>query len=148
MKNRILLSAIFVMWCFALDAYAFINHSCDLSNGWVTLKSSQPDTSRAIINLKPETIKLGQPFSFKLVIGSSELAKAGQLPPPDRVTATATMPAQQFGMNDSSTVTHTKGSDHYGVQDFVFHKPGIWEISISGYWGDSATHYTQSLTVK
>ena len=148
MKNRVLLSSIFVMWCFALDAYAFINHSCDASKGWVTLKSSQPDTSRAIIDLKPETIQLGQPFSFKLIIGSSKLANAGPLPPPDRVTVTATMPAQKHGMNYSPTVAHTKGSDHYDIQGFVFHMPSIWEISISAYWGDNATHYTQSLTIK
>lgn len=148
MQNRVLLSTIFVMWCFALDAYAFINHSCDVSKGWVTLKSSQPDTSRAIIDLKPETIQLGQPFSFRLIIGSSKLANAGQLPPPDRVTATATMPAHKHGMNYTPTIAYTKGSDHYDIQGFVFHMPGIWEISISAYWGDNATHYTQSLTIK
>lgn len=148
MQSRRLLTAVFVLCCIVLDANASVTGDCEDSTDWISLQSSQPDNSLGMINLDAETINIGQPFSFKFKLGSAEDEKPGIIKKPDRVTATATMPAHKHGMNYLPTVVHQKGCDYYDIQDFVFHMPGSWKISISIYRGDAATHYTRSLTIQ
>lgn len=146
MESRILLSAVFVISCFIADAYAFVAAECTAGPGWTTLEQSDDSAGMALIDLKPDTIVLGKPFSFNFKLCPDDLAKNSSLKP-DRVVANATMPAHKHGMNYNPTVEYNEESKSFKVEDFVFHMPGKWVISLSTYKGEVANHYTQTLTV-
>lgn len=140
MRNK-LFTIIFLIACFAADAYAFVAEECKAKLGWSFLQATQEESRDAMTDLTKETVTLGQPFSFKVALCPTDDKK------PDRVTATAIMPAHQHGMNYTPTVTFDETHKSYKVEDFLFHMPGLWEVSISTYSGDRATHYTQNITI-
>lgn len=123
--------------------------ACTVADGWTVLTAETGDSTdtltTASIDLSPDTIVSEQPFSFKLKLCATELKK------PQRLTTDATMPAHKHGMNYTPTVTQTETTDRtasYQLEDFVFHMPGEWEISVSTYHNDVATHYTHTVTLK
>ena len=141
MKSRVLVSAVFVIACFFAETYAYMGSGCKEVNGWMSMSTSKEVADVASIDLKAEDIVLGQPFSFHLKLCSDESGR------PDRVTANATMPAHKHGMNYTPTVVFDEESNSYKVEDFLFHMPGEWEISLSAYKGEAEAHFSSLITV-
>jgi len=148
MESRVLISAVFVIACFIAESYAFVaSDECKIGDGWIamstadTAEDSEENPEMAIINLKPDEIALGKPFSFNLKVCAEQMVK------PDRITVDATMPAHKHGMNYTPTVAFDEESNSYKVEDFLFHMPGEWEISLSTFQGEAATHYTKVVRV-
>ena len=147
MENRVLFSAAFVVMCFFAESYAFVASECEAGNGWHAMISETAETAEksadiVIIDLDADEIVLGKPFSFQLRLCTDEEVK------PDRVVANATMPAHKHGMNYTPTVVFDKDTNSYKAEDFVFHMPGEWEISLSMYTGETASHYTRTVTIQ
>lgn len=147
MENRVLFSAMFVIACFVADAYAALSSDCEVTAGWTSLQLDDSASGhdkpvvKGEIDLDPDSIQLGKPFSFNARFCPKHSIK------PDRVVADATMPAHKHGMNYTPTVTLDETSGLYHVENFVFHMPGEWEITVSAYAGEEATHYVHTLTV-
>ena len=57
------------------------------------------------------------------------------------------MPAHQHGMNYTPTVNFVE-ENNFEVSDFLFHMPGVWEITVASYVGEVVTHYTKSVLIK
>ena len=140
MKNKLLTTA-FLLACFTVDAYSFATQECSSFKSWSFLQTSEGVRSPAMSDLDKDKITLGQPFSFKVALCDTKSEK------PDRVTASAIMPAHQHGMNYAPTVTYNDKKGTYTVDGFLFHMPGLWEVNISTYNGDESSHYTQKITV-
>jgi len=140
MKNKLFTITLLIA-CFAADTYAFVSPDCKAKDGWSFLQTNKEVKSSLISDLIKDNITLGQPFSFNLAICPTNKNK------PDRITANATMPAHKHGMNYKPTVSFDEQNQTYKVEDFLFHMPGLWEVSVSTYVGDVATHYTKDITV-
>jgi len=141
MKIRTYLTGLFFVSCVVVEAFAFAGKACQVPDNWSLLETSQKESAAAIVDLQTDKISLGQPFSFKFALCD----KAHSIP--DRVTADAIMPAHQHGMNYTPTVAFDEASKSFEVEDFLFHMPGEWEITISSYHGETATHYTKTVTI-
>ena len=140
MKNK-LFTIVFLIACFTVDGFAFVNPECTAGNGWGFFQTAKKSENILLSDLTNDDITLGKPFSFHIALCPKSKSK------PDRVTATATMPAHKHGMNYTPAVTFDDEKHLYTVEDFLFHMPGVWEISISTYQGDSVTHYTKTLEI-
>ena len=127
MKLSVYLSSVMFVMCVAAEGVSFVGKPCQ---------------KPATFELPTETIKLGEPFSFKVSLCSKNNRK------PDRVTANAIMPAHQHGMNYTPTVTFDEKSNRYVISDFLFHMPGEWEITVSSYLGDKVTHHVKTVLIK
>jgi len=141
MKTRVFLTIIFLVACVTAEALTFVGKSCEVPEDWSLLETTQKESAAAIIDLQTDAIILGQPFSFKFTLCDETDSV------PDRVTANATMPAHQHGMNYTPTVAFDKASNNFEIEDFLFHMPGEWEITISSYQGEAVTHYTKIIAV-
>lgn len=126
MKVRVYLTSVFFIICLAAEGLSFVGTSCE---------------KPVIFEWDTEAIKLGEPFSFKVSL-CDEKSRT-----PDRVTANAIMPAHQHGMNYTPTVTFDKKTNSYIIEDFLFHMPGQWEITVSSYLGDKVKHYTKTVVI-
>ncbi|PWQ95296.1 hypothetical protein [Leucothrix arctica] len=140
MRNK-LLTITFLIVCFAADAYAFVAQECRSGSGWSFLQTAEAESGPVMSDLTKDDITLGQPFSFHVALCDTKKDQ------PDRVTATAIMPAHQHGMNYTPTVTFDVASQTYKIKDFLFHMPGQWTVNISTYTGDFAVHYSQNITI-
>lgn len=141
MNIRICLNIIFLVVCLVADALAFSAKPCEARKDWSQMETTAEKQSVVSFNLDEDNITLGKPFSFNIELCSNFGGK------PDRVTANAIMPAHQHGMNYTPTVAFDEKSQHYGVSDFLFHMPGVWEITVSIYRGDTVTHHTKDITI-
>ena len=142
MKIRAYLTGLFFVVCLVAEAYAFVSRPCETPKGWAELDASKDANTKGVLNLKTDTIRLGQPFTFKFALCGEMINK------PDRVTASAIMPAHQHGMNYNPTVTYDEAENNFEIADFLFHMPGLWEITVSSYEGEEATHYTKKIMIK
>lgn len=142
MKSRVYLTGLFFVICLAAEAIAFAgSENCEVSKGWSAMQTTKENSSKATYDLQTNEIGLGKPFSFAVKIcGDEDIT-------PERVTANAIMPAHQHGMNYTPTVEFDKDSNTYKVSDFLFHMPGVWEITVSSYQGEAVTHFTKNITI-
>jgi len=142
MKSRVYLTGLFFAACVVAEAVAFVGKpNCEITEGWSVLQANQENSFKAIYDLKADEVKLGKPFSFGVKICGDEEKT------PDRITANAMMPAHQHGMNYTPTVEVDEDSSTYRVSDFLFHMPGVWEITVSSYLDEDVTHFTQDITI-
>ena len=109
MRNK-LLTITFLIACFAADAYAFVAQECKSGTGWSFLQTAKAETSPVMSDLTKDDITLGQPFSFNVALCDTHKNK------PDRVTATAIMPAHQHGMNYTPTVMFDETSQTQAIE--------------------------------
>ena len=140
MQTSVTLTGLFFVVCVAAEALAFVNTPCE-GKSWEAMQSSNDQAQSGKINVNSSEIQLGQPFSFDFKLCGDTTPK------PDRVTATAIMPAHQHGMNYSPTVSYDGAKQRYRIEGFVFHMPGLWEITVSSFQGKAVTHYTQEVTL-
>ncbi|RVU84776.1 hypothetical protein EOL70_11035 [Leucothrix sargassi] len=140
MKNK-LFTILFIIGCFAVDAYAFVAQECKARDGWTAFQSPKSVETKLMSDLANKDISLGQPFSFQVAVCPKSKNT------PDRIVANATMPAHKHGMNYTPTVTFDEETNLYSINDFLFHMPGVWKVSVSTYHGDIATHYVKIITV-
>jgi hypothetical protein len=142
MKIRIYLTGIFFVICVFAEALAFVGKSCEIPENWIAMETEDDSENRAIFDLDASAISIGQPFSFNVSLCGDEKGK------PDRLTANAIMPAHQHGMNYIPTVSYLKEANNFEVEGFLFHMPGVWEITVASYRGEDVTHFTKSIMIK
>ena len=144
MKIRAYLTGAFFVLCVFAETIAFVGQPCDFSDDWMTMdvNKNHPKQLQALINLDTTAVSTQNPFSFQVAFcGGSGLK-------PQRITASAHMPAHQHGMNYISSVSYLDQSNRYEISGFLFHMPGLWEITISTYLNDAPTHFTKQITIK
>ena len=141
MKTSVYLTGLLFAICLIAETLAFASRSCDAPTGWTEMEATKKDSAAIIIDLDASKITLGKPFTFKVALCGDESQK------PDRITVDAIMPAHQHGMNYTPGIRLNESSKYYEVTDFLFHMPGVWEITVSGYRGEKVTHYTKKVTI-
>lgn len=154
MNIKIYLTSLFLCVCFSSDGYAVVEDNCDLSEIWSEVQQQQDDSTQSEnktvempalkLILDANSIKLGQPFSFNVELCKNNKEEVSK---PDRITADAIMPAHQHGMNYRPKINFNDETKHYEVSGFLFHMPGEWEMTISSYHADKATHYIKMITI-
>lgn len=144
MKIRVYFTSLFFVICVFAEALAFVGPSCEVPKGWMVMETENESNNdqQTIIDLDASTIRIGQPFSFNVSLCSDNEVK------PDRMTVNAIMPAHQHGMNYTPTVSYIEESKSFEVDGFLFHMPGVWEITIASYQGEDVTHYSKNITVQ
>ena len=144
------------------EVYALVDTPCRTPQTWSNIQTTQGNldenssdknangeaTNKSLANLILELdenkIKLGKPFSFKVGLCSENNINTVK---PDRITANAIMPAHQHGMNYIPKISYNKDSKQYDILGFLFHMPGLWEITISSYHDDKVTHFIKTITI-
>ena len=142
MKIRVYLTGVFLAICVFAEALAFVGNNCDFPDNWQVMKTTEDGADKALLDLDTATINIGKPFSFNVALCSDNEIKA------NRVTANAIMPAHQHGMSYTPTVSYVEATNSFEVTDFLFHMPGVWEITIASYAGEIVTHYTKNFLIK
>ena len=155
MNIKSYLTFVFLFLCISAEVFAFDDSNCGLSETWSEVQNQQDDLKQSKNNivkmpslkliLDSNNIKLGQPFSFNVELCNNN--KEQVVSKPDRITADAIMPAHQHGMNYIPKINFNDATKGYEVSGFLFHMPGEWEITISSYYADKATHYTKLITI-
>ena len=144
MKIRAYFTGVFFVICVYAEALAFVGGPCEIPKGWIAMETEKESNrnNKALFDLDASAISIGQPFSFNVSLcGESDVN-------PDRVTVNAIMPAHQHGMNYTPTVSYIEDADSYEVEGFLFHMPGVWEITVASYMDENVTHYTKSIMIK
>jgi len=142
MQTRVILTSLFFLVCLVAEGIAYVGKfECKITEGWEAMKTTMESSTQAIFNLDVDQLTLGEPFSFAVKI----CGNCGEKP--KRVTADAIMPAHQHGMNYTPTVVLDEKLNEYKVSDFLFHMPGLWEITVSAYQDENVTHFTKKITV-
>ena len=143
-KSKTYLTTGFIVVLFLSSAKAMDDTTCNTQTPWSKIKSTQlsnADQKNLVLELDESSISLGKPFSFRV-------KHCGDTKKPNRITADAIMPAHQHGMNYMPKIIHNEDSPYYDISGFLFHMPGLWEITVSSYQTDEVTHYTKVITIK
>ncbi len=158
MNTRVYLTCSVLILCFSGQTIASVeNDKCESHATWSEIQNQPNESTQStqskdnssklptlIMALDSSKIKLGQPFSFKVELCNNSQKEASK---PDRITADAIMPAHQHGMNYTPKISFNEESQYYEISGFLFHMPGEWEITISSYYADNATHYTKLINL-
>ncbi|MCP5084333.1 MAG: hypothetical protein GY948_21805 [Alphaproteobacteria bacterium] len=114
--------------------------TCGAPADWLALAPEGGTTFKAALSVGSETPKVGAPFDVELKVCSPDNRTA------DRLAVDATMPAHKHGMNYQPQLTKA-AEGHYKATGFLFHMPGIWQITVSVYSNGKPNHLSVDIDV-
>lgn len=137
------MKGIFPFCAVALALITFQAHSqdlCDAETSVLMTGGAEAPWTLAV-DFNPKNIPLNAPFSMDVYMCNTTGST------PTRLTADATMPAHKHGMNYTPTIK--KHSDRFvTVQNFLFHMPGVWQIEVTTFDGDTPHRFTTNVSLK
>lgn len=110
--------------------------TCDLPNRGVPLSPLSKTDLTGVVLIGTLPAPVSGPFDAQVVFCPQATGA-----PVSRIQIDAQMPAHQHGMNYIPVVSHPS-ENHFQIENLVFHMPGVWEITVSAFVGDAATHFT------
>ena len=114
--------------------------ACGAPADWLTLSAEGNSPFQAALSVGAAIPKVGAPFDVELKVCSQDKQAA------DRLAVDATMPSHKHGMNYQPQLT--KAADgHYKATGFLFHMPGIWQITVSVYSDGKPSHLSVDIDV-
>lgn len=117
-----------------------LGETCGAPASWLTLAPDSGTPFKAAISVGAEMPRVGTPFSVELKV----CGPGNQ--PAERLSVDATMPAHKHGMNYQPQLT--KAADgHYKATGFLFHMPGVWQITVSVYSNGKPNHLSVDIDV-
>lgn len=123
-----------------LGALPAVADVCGAPSNWRTLAPEGDGAFKAALSVGSQTPKVGAPFDVELKVCSP----GGRAI--DRLAVDATMPAHKHGMNYQPQLS--KAADgHYKATGFLFHMPGVWQISVSIYSDGKPSHLSVDIDV-
>lgn len=115
--------------------------ACSFAPGTLPVFSTDGSDLVAGVDLKPEEIKIGQPFGFHISVCASNVVDITKL------KVDATMPAHKHGMNYEPSLKHLSGNS-FRADGLVFHMPGTWEVELRAWQGEQDSRMAFTVDVK
>lgn len=113
---------------------------CGAPGTWHTLSPEGTSSFAAALSVGAETPQVGAPFDVDLKVCSPGNIAI------DRLAVDATMPAHKHGMNYQPQLTKTSEGT-YKATGFLFHMPGMWQITVSVYSAGKPSHLSVDIDV-
>ncbi len=125
---------------FVLATTPALSSVCGTPAEWKTLSAEGETAFQAALDLGADLPKVGTPFDLTF-----KLCSADNLPV-DRLSIDATMPAHKHGMNYRPQMRKIEDG-HYEATGFLFHMPGVWQVTLSIFSKGKPNHLTVDIDV-
>ena len=136
MKSALSIGSLLLM----LAAGPSLADVCGAPDSWRTLSPEDNTALKAALSVGSELPKVGAPFDVELRVCNPDGHTV------DRLAVDATMPAHKHGMNYQPQLKKT-ADGHYKATGFLFHMPGVWQISVSVYSDGKPAHLSVDIDV-
>ncbi len=123
-----------------LSAAPAVAGACGAPDHWQTLSPEGNTGFQAAMALSTKTPEVGTPFDLDLKVCSADDEAA------NRVSVDATMPAHKHGMNYEPQLSKTAEGE-FKATGFLFHMPGLWQITVSVYGKGDPSHLSMEIDV-
>lgn len=124
----------------ALSAGPALAGVCGAPADWQTLTPEGSASFQAAMALGTKPVQVGTPFDVELKVCSADNKAA------DRVQVDANMPAHKHGMNYEPQLSKTAEGE-FKATGFLFHMPGVWQITVSVYGKGAPSHLSMEINV-
>ncbi len=125
---------------FVLATTPALSSVCGTPPEWKALSAESKSAFQAALDLGAELPKVGAPFNLTFKVCSADNL------PVDRLSIDAAMPAHKHGMNYQPQLNKT-ADGHYEATGFLFHMPGLWQVTLSIFSKGKPNHLTVDLDI-